>query len=60
MKYLKLYEEFIDDDNDVLVSDPKIELSDKTIDDVLNDTFFDNEVTIDSKGIIRIKKWTQY
>jgi hypothetical protein len=62
MKYLKLFEEFV-------VSKPKEtesekEISDKTIDDVLKDDFFDDEederVSIDKDGVINIKNWKVY
>lgn len=54
MKYLKLFEAFVTD----------IELSDKTIDDVLSPDFFeeieDEGSTIDSNGVIHIKNWNTY
>ena len=55
VKYLKLFEIFITD----------IELSDKTIDDVLKPDFFEEEIedegsTIDSNGVIHIKNWNIY
>jgi hypothetical protein len=56
VKYLKLFETFVTD----------IELSDKTIDDVLKPGFFDEEEiedkgsTIDSNGVIHIKNWNTY
>ena len=58
MKYLKLFEEFV-------VDIPQVELSDKTIDDVLNTDFFEEEIedkgsTIDSNGVIHIKNWNIY
>ena len=58
MKYLKLFEEFV-------VDIPQVELSDKTIDDVLKPDFFEEEIedegsTIDSNGVIHIKNWNIY
>lgn len=57
MKYLKLFEAFVADM-------PQVELSDKTIDDVLNPNFFEEEIddgsTIDSNGVIHIKNWNTY
>jgi hypothetical protein len=58
VKYLKLFEEFV-------VDIPQVELSDKTIDDVLNTDFFEEEIedkgsTIDSNGVIHIKNWNIY
>lgn len=66
MKYLKLYEKFIEDNT---LIKKEVELSDKTIDDVLKGKLFDDEekediddenVFIDSKNIIHIKNWKQY
>jgi hypothetical protein len=60
MKYLKLFEEFV-------ITKPKpkeIEISDKTIDDVLSDDFFEDEedetVSVDKNGVIDIKNWKVY
>ena len=62
MRYLKLFEEFVE----VM---PKPVLSDKTIDDVLKPGFFDEEEdeevedkgsTIDSNGVVHIKNWNIY
>lgn len=58
MRKLKLYEEFIQ-------SQVQIELSDKTIDDVLDDDFFDTEeqeelLSQDKNGVYRIKNWKYY
>jgi hypothetical protein len=58
VKYLKLFEAFV-------VDIPQVELSDKTIDDVLNTDFFEEEIedkgsTIDSNGVIHIKNWNIY
>jgi hypothetical protein len=62
MKYLKIYEKFRQPDIEVL--EPEVELSDKTIDDVLDPNFFsdieEEESYIDSKGVIHIKNWNQY
>lgn len=63
MKYLKLYEKFIENDT---LTKKEVELSDKTIDDVLKGKLFDDEekedknVFIDSKNVIHIKNWKQY
>jgi hypothetical protein len=60
VRYLKLFEEFVE---------TMPELSDKTIDDVLKPGFFDDEEdeevedkgsTIDSNGVIHIKNWNIY
>ena len=58
MKYLKLFEAFVADMS-------RVELSDKTIDDVLNPDFFEEDIedegsTIDSNGVIHIKNWNTY
>lgn len=57
MRYVKLYREFVEVDQD-------IEISDKTIKDVLSDDFFDDYKDtgsyIDSKGVIHIKNWKIY
>lgn len=58
MRYLKLFEAFVADMS-------QVELSDKTIDDVLNPDFFEEEIddmgsTIDSNGVIHIKNWNIY
>lgn len=66
MRYMKLYEEFRFKDPEVL--EPEVELSDKTIDDVLSDNFFDEEEEnyddeesyIDSSNVINIKNWKTY
>ena len=65
MKYLKLYENFVQDlEDDVDVMEPEVKLSNKTIDDVLKDDFFDDvkdtKSYIDSSGIIHIKNWKIY
>jgi hypothetical protein len=58
VRYLKLFEAFVADM-------PQVELSDKTIDDVLNPDFFEEDIedegsTIDSNGVIHIKNWNTY
>ena len=62
MRYLKLYEEFRFDDTQTL--EPEVELSDKTIDDVLSDDFFedmeDKGSFIDENDVIHIKNWKVY
>jgi hypothetical protein len=61
MKYLKFYENFIEDE--VEIDYDKKELSDKTIDDVLSDNFFDRKDLgsyIDSNGVVHIKNWLVY
>lgn len=63
MKFIKTYEEFrFKEDTDVL--DPEVEVSDKTIDDVLSDDFFDDVEDdgsfVDNKGVIHIKNWKVY
>lgn len=67
MKYLRLYEEFMK--NSEMEIDTEQELSDKTIDDVLKDDFFDDvedkELEDDSKEyskdeVIHIKNWKVY
>lgn len=66
MRYIKLYEEFRFKEPEVL--EPEVELSDKTIDDVLSDNFFDEEEEkyddeesyIDSSNVINIKNWKTY
>ena len=65
MRYLKTYEEFkFKEEEDTDVLEPEVELSDKTIDDVLSDDFFkdedDDESYIDNKGVIHIKNWKVY
>lgn len=68
MRYLKLYEEFVETDT---ITKKEVELSDKTIDDVLKGKLFDKEdgkdkdiedknVFIDSKSVVHIKNWKQY
>ena len=66
MRYLRLYEEFMK--NSEMEIDTEQELSDKTIDDVLKDDFFDDiedkELEDDSKEysseVINIKNWKVY
>jgi hypothetical protein len=62
MNYLKLYEEFIQ--SEIEVQDD-VELSDKTIDDVLSDDFFDDLdddelLSQDKDGVYNIKNWKYY
>lgn len=52
MKYLKLYEDFIELETEI----DKIELSDLTVDDILNN----NTSFIDSKGVVHIENWKVY
>lgn len=58
MRYLKLYEKFLDEVelDEVELDEEDKELSDMTIDDFLND----DDSYIDSNGIINIKNWTTY
>lgn len=69
MKYLKLYEEFEIEMPEVELENPGIddEISNYTIDDVLDGSLFDDDFEdedegsfVDSKGIIHIKNWNQY
>ena len=57
MRYLKLFEAFVE-------TMPKRELSDKTIDDVLEPEFFeqesDKQVTQDERGVYHISGWYVY
>lgn len=65
MKYLKIYEEFKTVERDK-------EISDYTIDDMLDDDFFTNDTIedeeiiedddsyVDKNGIIHIKNWVRY
>lgn len=55
MKYLKLYEEFILNDKQVL---EPTELVDNPVDDSLLGG--DNGSYIDASGIIHIKNWNEY
>jgi hypothetical protein len=55
MKYLKLYENFIEELEDIEIEDR--ELSDMTIDDFIN---YDSGSYIDSSGVIHIKNWKVY
>jgi hypothetical protein len=63
MNYLKLYEEFIQ--SEIEVQD--VELSDKTIDDVLSSDFFsdiedesEELLSQDKDGVYNIKNWKYY
>lgn len=66
MRYIKLYEEF--KFNEPVVLEPEVEFSDKTIDDILSDDFFNDnedeyeneESYIDSSNVIHIKNWKTY
>ncbi len=64
MKYLKLYENFRTEIEPEVDIEP--EVSDKTIDDVFKDDFFEEEndkeeeVYQDSDGVYHIKNWTVY
>ena len=69
MRYLKLYEEFELEMPEVELEQPKVddELSNYTIDDVLDGSLFDDDFEeddegsyVDAKGIIHIKNWNQY
>jgi len=63
-KYIRLYEDFREYNRDVQVQElPEIELSDKTIDDVLSDDFFDDvdeEEVGDNKEVVSISGWEVY
>lgn len=69
MKYLRLYEEFEVEMPEVELEQPGVddELSNYTIDDVLDGSLFDDDFEdedegsyVDSKGIIHIKNWYVY
>ncbi len=68
MKYLKLYEEFRTEELEEIEIQKDQELSDKTIDDVLNPDFFSEkeekeeseEVFQDKKGVYHINNWNVY
>ncbi len=64
MNYLKLYEEFIQ--SEIEVQD-NVELSDKTIDDLLSSDFFsdiedesEELLSQDKDGVYNIKNWKYY
>ena len=63
-KYIRLYEEFREYNRDVQVQEvPEVELSDKTIDDVLSDDFFDDvdeEEVEDNTEVVNISDWKVY
>jgi hypothetical protein len=63
MRYLKLYEEFRTEELEETEVQYQ-ELSDKTIDDVLKDDFFDDkeesEVFQDERGVYHINNWNVY
>jgi septin family protein len=67
MRYLKLYEEFRTEELEETEVKQDQELSDKTIDDVLNPKFFSEEekeeseeVFQDERGVYHISNWTTY
>ncbi len=67
MRYLKLYEEFKTELEEETEVKKDQELSDKTIDDVLDPDFFkdqeeeeSDEVTQDERGVYQIKNWLVY
>jgi len=68
MRYLKLYEEFRTEELEETEVQQKQELSDKTIDDVLNPDFFkeeeekeeSEEVFQDERGVYHISNWNVY
>lgn len=65
MKYIKLYEEFrltSPTEYEATTLEPsEVELSDKTVDDVLSDTFFDEEEEeVEDSGVITIAGWNVY
>ena len=62
-KYIRLYEEFREYSNVQVQEVPEVELSDKTIDDVLSDDFFDDvdeEEVDDNKEVSNISGWKLY
>ena len=65
-RYVRMFEEFreYDRDTQVQVQDaPEVELSDKTVDDVLSDDFFDDveeDDTAEEDGVINIAGWEVY
>jgi hypothetical protein len=63
-KYIRLYEEFREYNSNVQIHEvPEVELSDKTIDDVLSDDFFDGvdeEEVEDNKQVVNISGWEVY
>ncbi len=67
MRYLKLYEEFRTEELEEIEVQQKQELSDKTIDDVLDPNFFSEEekeeseeVFQDERGVYHISNWNVY
>ena len=68
MRYLKLYEEFRTEELEEIEIQKDQELSDKTIDDVLNTDFFkeeeseeeSEEVFQDERGVYHISNWNVY
>lgn len=64
-RYVRMYEEFREYgmDTQAQVQDvPEVELSDKTVDDVLSDDFFDDveEEDTEEDGVINIVGWEVY
>lgn len=63
-KYIRLYKEFREYNSNIQVQEvPEVELSDKTIDDVLSDDFFDDvdeEEVDDNKEVSNISGWKLY
>jgi len=60
-KYIRLYEEFREYNRDVQIQElPEVELSDKTIDDVLSDDFFDEEEKEDKEEVVNVAGWKVY
>jgi len=65
-RYIKLYEEFrltSPTEYEATTIEPTdVELSDKTVDDVLSDTFFneEEEEKVDDNGVITIAGWNIY
>jgi len=64
MRYLKLYEEFRTEELEEIEIQKDQELSDNTIDDVLNTDFFkeeeSEEVFQDERGVYHISNWNVY
>jgi hypothetical protein len=70
MRYLKLYEKFRTEELEEIEIQKDQELSDKTIDDVLNPDFFSEEeekekeeseeVFQDKRGVYHINNWNVY
>jgi len=66
MRYIKLYDNFTyDKETETLIDvDSEKEITNKTIDDVLKDDFFDDEkdsdVKKDNRGVYHITDWKIY